>query len=488
MPKAKSRSRPRPSAASPSAGAERAAAAFSSAPRDGDDGAAAGEKPSRGPATKVWRTIAGAMPLGLGVVIGLAAVGLAPCDRDEAASSAGAAASMSGQRNAAVDAGRKPKAATREPGVPADEMPQAAWRPLERGPWGTLEAAEITLEPPEEHITPEACVTDAPLWHFPDFGPELFAGLLDEARLSPEQRASLLRAVRCAPPGGPNGGCVVQADLELLAGLDLHARGVIYRVLARHPENPLYFYAPRRRPSEVASWLSASGLPEEAIAEIRSRLFPIGEYSVFADRPLLCASLTTAQHRRTLQRMLARTPSLLVQLRIGPNDDVRAIADYWSAGGRRNEVLPLLESIARAPGGGVLDIAHLLPSFARARLFTFPAPDDPPRRDCHWTSMNFWSRVPDDRFVDPEAVRRALESDFVPIDPKEVRLGDVIVFEGRAGRILHSAVFIAADVVFTKNGASQKRPWLLMRLRDVIGGYHADGGVALQYARRRKEP
>lgn len=48
---------------------------------------------------------------------------------------------------------------------------------------------------------------------------------------------------------------------------------------------------------------------------------------------------------------------------------------------------------------------------ARARIYTYPQPVGSSANgtlDCHWTSLNFWNPVPDDRFSNPGYVRDQL--------------------------------------------------------------------------------
>jgi hypothetical protein len=54
---------------------------------------------------------------------------------------------------------------------------------------------------------------------------------------------------------------------------------------------------------------------------------------------------------------------------------------------------------------------------------------------------------------------------------KPTRYGDLIFLTNENGQIIHSAVYIAADLVFTKNGNNFKEPWVLMRMKDLLQTY-----------------
>ena len=57
--------------------------------------------------------------------------------------------------------------------------------------------------------------------------------------------------------------------------------------------------------------------------------------------------------------------------------------------------------------------------------------------------------------------------------------------------ILFSAVYIADDLVFTKNGAKAAHPWMLMRIEDVVelfeGAFQTEGPLHVLYYRKRAE-
>jgi hypothetical protein len=52
------------------------------------------------------------------------------------------------------------------------------------------------------------------------------------------------------------------------------------------------------------------------------------------------------------------------------------------------------------------------------------------------------------------------------------RFGDVLFFmDGNTGNAIHSCVYLADDIVYTKNGRSPTQPWVIMKLDDVVSFY-----------------
>ena len=53
--------------------------------------------------------------------------------------------------------------------------------------------------------------------------------------------------------------------------------------------------------------------------------------------------------------------------------------------------------------------------------------------------------------------------------------------------IKHSAVFLADDIVFTKNGNNYRQPWMIMRIPDLLATYPATPVMRPIYMRRKTE-
>jgi hypothetical protein len=49
----------------------------------------------------------------------------------------------------------------------------------------------------------------------------------------------------------------------------------------------------------------------------------------------------------------------------------------------------------------------------------------------------------------------------------------------------HACVYIADDVVFTKNGVNYHQPWVLMKLNDLLPRYASDRPMSIVVLRRR---
>jgi cell wall-associated NlpC family hydrolase len=58
----------------------------------------------------------------------------------------------------------------------------------------------------------------------------------------------------------------------------------------------------------------------------------------------------------------------------------------------------------------------------------------------------------------------------VPLD--QLRFGDVLVFRAEAGATVHAAVYLAEDLLFSKDGWTMHRAWELVRIARERAVYH----------------
>jgi hypothetical protein len=138
------------------------------------------------------------------------------------------------------------------------------------------------------------------------------------------------------------------------------------------------------------------------------------------------------------------------------------------------DIGPLFDSLTKVRNSVTIDVLHLLPPFARKRVNSYPAPlaagQRPP--DCYWSAFNFFNDPPDDRYFDDQVWREELQKEFQFVE--QPTFGDLVFLTRPDGVPIHCAVFIADDVVFTKNGANLRQPWKLMKMEDMLARYPED--------------
>ena len=168
-----------------------------------------------------------------------------------------------------------------------------------------------------------------------------------------------------------------------------------------------------------------------------------------------------------------------------PDESPDSALAYWGQPNRYAAVEPLLPALS-APEDG-LNVISLLPPFARSRLYTYPRENEPggaAHCNCHWASLNFFNDPPDNAIAADANIAKTLATLYEPLN-SSTRLGDIILFfDGNV--LVHSCVYIAGDIVFTKNGAGTTAPYMLQRLQDVEAGYRLMyGSLKLGFCRRK---
>ena len=142
--------------------------------------------------------------------------------------------------------------------------------------------------------------------------------------------------------------------------------------------------------------------------------------------------------------------------------------------------------MSRVQDGAAINISYFLPPFARLRLYTYPDPRerDSVRQDCFWTAMNFFNSAPDNGFFDSAYTKQVLAKDYARAPGRARQFGDLLLLLGHDNQALHMCVYLADDVVFTKNGANTQQPWVLMRISEMLAEYEKDKPFELVAYRR----
>lgn len=365
-------------------------------------------------------------------------------------------------------------------GVPVDysstnREPYFAGRP---GPWGELEYIRINLELPEEFVDGEERGLGPARWYFAGTTRDQLKAFFDACNLTEGQRTELHDTRKWVEEAG---GVIVTPTGNLIVGLAPETRAAIYSLLARAEQNDFHVSPFVYRRGGFDDWFADSGLSETTLALVRQVVYQRGAALCVSDLPELSARITDREERRRLIKTLARSSSLLMKLRIRPKSDIKALTGYWAQGWHMKDIGPLLDSLTRVTNSITIDVLHLLPPFARQRVNCYPTPletgQKPP--DCYWTAFNFFNDVPNDRYFDDNLWRQELKEEYQLVE--QPTFGDLVFLTRPDGVPIHCAVFVADDVVFTKNGANMRQPWKLVKMEDMLARYPEDYPLRVAY-------
>ncbi len=339
------------------------------------------------------------------------------------------------------------------------------------GPWGVLERTRIFLQPPDEFLSPDLLLQTPAQWVLPECtSKDAASEFLRKAGVDSTLCATLSTG---AEFNAQQRSCILHPTPDQVLSLAPDTRASLYTALATCPANkvqrdPFVFH-----PSLINEWLDKEGLQPATVALVKQLLYPNKQLLLLSDYNLLGARVSDVQEKVRLCSVLFRRESLMVRLCGFGQNDTKSMINYWGTGGRSVEVAPLIEAMEHGEKPLSVNITLLLTHFAREKLYTFPLPDNSPgvaARDCHWSSMNFFNIVPDERFGNANYVREVIQKDYYRV-PGQPTFGDVTLFATPDGTVVHSAVYIADGIYFTRNGPSYYSPWMLLSEDELIEAF-----------------
>lgn len=349
------------------------------------------------------------------------------------------------------------------------------------GPWGEIEYLNIVIEAPESALPEDPAPVPQPAWHFAVQEPDALRAALAGAGLTEAQADSMLRT---AATNESAPGIFVLPSEELILALEPAPRARLYRLLATSPLNASFRWPYRFEDADPGPWFAEADLSPSTRALLARLVYRRDDLWLFSDLPAILARIPAAPERRALLRALGRQSTVLPRLYVRPDDNLDLLVSYWGGPGREDAVRPLLESLHRSPSGWTIGITSLLPPLPREQLYTFDSPNGHGYHDCHWTSMNFFNREPDERFREPAFVKQTI-LDHYRVVTADYRLGDLILLRDTRGEVVHSCNYIADNLVYSKNGGEQSQPWVIMTLDDLLRYYAVSTPLSPVFLRMR---
>ncbi|HEY1169863.1 MAG TPA: hypothetical protein VGH19_00715 [Verrucomicrobiae bacterium] len=346
---------------------------------------------------------------------------------------------------------------------------QEDWQTADTGPWGTLLYRRFFLPLPEQwrNVAPNS---QTPSWHVPKITPEKVNDLIATGPLTPEEKKLWLGTCKMEMESD---GVIIHPSQEFRWALKPESRALFYGWLSRFPQNESLAYPLCYPASAQEEWFAHCDLRPELIGAIKHLTYPRGTSICFSDYDLLDEFLNSPEERAELVTVLSRLPYCEVRIKLNKKTDISALAAYWGEWHRSERVKSKLKSSLADKQEAYMPIASILPPLPRSLLNTYPAmrvDSATPPSNCTWTSLNFFNRTSDDRFVHPAEFEKAITQyhDVVQGTP---RYGDILVLKNENGRTVHVAVYLAADFVYTKNGGHETKPWVIMKLSELKAAY-----------------
>ena len=355
------------------------------------------------------------------------------------------------------------------------------------GAWGELEELDLRMEQPDEYVGFERVSSDGPLWTLGTLTEASIHDLLLSAGLTEEQ----IRKIIASRLPGTGSIVIVRPDSEIIFSLTPEVRSKFYLALAQNPANRFqcspYFIA---NGDLDTVFLGHSKVSPKTLSIIKRLLYQRNGFTYFSDPETVLKHINSEEERFELLKALTAQNIVQLRLMIHPDSDIDKAINYWglpTPGILIKDIKPLFEAIKRLTSGGSVSILYLLPPLARERLFTTPTPrlsGDSKMPDCHWSALNFFAMNPDQRMSENDFASQYIAQNYYEIGKPGI-VGDLVLLLNSQNRVVHSSVYLADDIVFTKNGINFAQPWITMRIKDMVGNFSTIEPVKIAYFRRK---
>ena len=356
------------------------------------------------------------------------------------------------------------------------------------GPWGRIEYHYIYLAAPDTILDDFPLPSPQSRWCFAGHTVDWVRNFLVTTNLDPITITRLMGDPHAQPD---EEGVITLLPTEAdVLGLTTAGRETLYRELAKYDINPLYHDPLCVPDGNLDEWLRGTPIPGPVVEIIRKLVYRNGDGQFFSDMRLILKYAASDSEARAWTKALTRERAVVADLQVDGTDDLSALQKYWSADYHRADCLPMLDAAAEVDGGSHLDLTHLFPPLPRSLVYSFTSPDIEragQTPNCHWTSLNFFNYTRQNILLDLKLATSAVLSDYEPVAPPYT-FGDVLFFLSEQGDAFHSCVYVADNLVFTKNGENEMVPWLLTRIEDVKQLYGREPNYKIQAYRRKWPP
>jgi hypothetical protein len=366
----------------------------------------------------------------------------------------------------------------------------AAATQIKSGPWGNLLRIPIFLEAPTSMVETYPLPNTTPRWSFPESEAPRLGALFATLGLSSTLVQTLSEPSLQIREGGWIHFFPPAAAVESLSP---EVRARLYIQLGKYPVNEFHQDPVLILSDTIDEWYKSSPLRRELVEKIKDLAYRRGEAWAFSDLPILLSYSENETEARAIFKAFTRTRTYLVRLNVTPDLDVIGVREYWSIGGRSfrlKSLEPLLASIQETGRPVELDISHIIPALPRKLIYNYPGSQTAAKGimpDCHWTSLNFFNYAPHEYLLDPRLATNRVLEDYVPVSPPYT-YGDILFFLRAAdGDAFHSCLYLADDLVFTKNGRNQLSPWIISTIEDVSRVYLSITEGRIQAYRRKDQ-
>ena len=340
-------------------------------------------------------------------------------------------------------------------------------RPGNPGPWGEFVISNIYLEAPDAVIEVAGKPDPVPRWTFSGSSVSMVKEILINAGV---ELALVERLISSSQLKASGTEIIVYPKLEDLLQIKGIVRDKLYSEISKHPQNEYYTDPVFILSGNVEEWLAEATLNASQKDVVRQLVWHRGNALVFSNVGVLLNYAQSSEEIKNTLRAITRCMSLVVSEKFPLKPEQReTFLRYWLGNQPESPRTVFIKAIAKETDiNSSVDILHFLPVIMREKLYTFPSLKDAAKGrmpDCHWTSLNFFNLSARDYYRNTSLAAIQLTQSYNQVSAP-YQFGDVLCFTDN-GDGLHTCVYIADDIVLTKNGENILSPWVLLKIDDV---------------------
>lgn len=344
------------------------------------------------------------------------------------------------------------------------------------GVWGSIELISSIIQPCEEYIVNQINRYDlyeqfnsSRQWVFNDMKLENIKQLFLDGGLDEAVCSRLLQST--SPISGGKGYITTLPD-EILNSFTPETRARLYNLIGDCSGNGMYgqpVYFCSGNPEE---WFYQSSLSEKQIEKLLSLVYVKNGVSYISDIHLVLPLIAEDELVGFIQTIF-RSKTVDCQLIIEEGQDVSGLVNYWGGPDDARSVEDTLEKLSQKTGGGKISISELLPVIPQNRLDTYVGLDEfeADWKDCHWTTINFFNHRVDESYYNSPDTFSYLCKLSKPIKAEEMKFGDIVSVFDENNILVHSCIYIADNLVMTKNGMGNLMPFVISYLDKTVSIY-----------------
>jgi len=348
------------------------------------------------------------------------------------------------------------------------------------GPWGELTVSNIYLEAPDSVIDVAGKPDPVPRWTFPNSSATLVKDVLIKSGVDSALVERLTSSDYLKISGTE---IVIYPKLEDLLQIKGIVRDKLYTEISKYPQNEYYTDPVFILSGDVEEWLLETTLNANQKDLVRQLVWRRGDALVFSNVGILLSHAQNNEEIKNTLRAITRCMSLVVTKKFPLKPEQREVfLNYWIGNQAESPRMTFVKSVSKEKDlNASIDIMHFLPAIMRERLYTFPSIKDGTKGrlpDCHWTSLNFFNLSPRDYYRNTSMAAIQLTQAYNQVSAP-YQFGDVLCYTDN-GEGLHTCVYIADNIVLTKNGENILAPWVLLTLEDVTKIYKRSPTTQIQ--------